>query len=154
VIIGFVLQLAGIAKLKRPVAQAGRARGAGAGAGVDPDDPEGGAGGPDPGGPGVPEDADLIGGGTVDDGGPTLGAAVVVIVTGGTAICPVDDPVSGKGFIGRDPCVTEAGGGGVPLENIFDNPGNPENQDVEAGGVEAEAEAEAEAGGVEAEEAA
>jgi hypothetical protein len=82
VIIGFVSQMAGIAKLKRPVAQAGSARGAGVDPGVDPDDPEGGAGGP-----GVPEDADLIGGGmgTVDDG-PTLGAAVVVVVTGGTVI--------------------------------------------------------------------
>lgn len=87
-IIGFVLQLAGIAKLKRPVAQAGSARGAGAGPGAGPGVDPGGAGGPDPGGPGGPEDADLIGGGmgTVDDGGPTLGAAVVVVVTGGTAI--------------------------------------------------------------------
>jgi len=52
------------------------------------------------------------------------------------------------------PFVTEAGGGGVPLENIFDNPGNPENQDVESGVEEAEAGAEADAGGVEVEEAA
>jgi len=78
--------MAEIFKSKRPVAQAGSARGAGVGPGVDPGG-VGGPCGPGPGGPGGPEDADLIGGmGTVDDGGPTLGAAVVVVVTGGTAI--------------------------------------------------------------------